>query len=145
MYIIKAELQHLHDLIPLLDGYRMFYRQTSDFVGAKHFLEERLTLNESTIYIAFEEENAIGFVQLFPIFSSVTMQRMYLLNDLYVEENYRGHGVGKALINTCKELCREEQRKGLMLQTETHNPAQHLYEAQGFKKIEDLFYFWTTD
>ena len=108
MYILKAELQHVHDLIPLLDGYRMFYRQTSDFVGAKKFLEERLKLNESIIYMAYEEENAIGFVQLFPIFSSVSMQRMYLLNDLYVEKNYRGQGVGKALINKAKELCREE-------------------------------------
>ncbi len=142
MNIIEATNQQLHDLIPLFDGYRQFYRQQSDFVGAKKFLEERLKLEDSIIFIAYEEENAIGFTQLFPLFSSVTMQRMYLLNDLYVEDNYRGKGIGKALIDRAKELCKVQKYKGLVLQTEVTNPAQKLYEKLGFVKDPDLHYFW---
>lgn len=142
MNIIKATSQQLHDLIPLFDGYRQFYGQQSDFVGAKKFLEERLKLEESIIFIAYEEENAVGFTQLFPLFSSVSMQRMYLLNDLYVEENYRGKGIGEALIDQAKVLCKAKKYKGLALQTETTNPAQKLYEKLGFIKDPDLHYFW---
>ena len=74
MHIIKAELQHLPDLIPLFDGYRIFYRQTSDYVKAKTFLTNRIQNRESIIYIAYDDENAIGFTQLYPLFSSVSMR-----------------------------------------------------------------------
>ena len=141
--LIQASPGHVPDLIPLFDAYRIFYRQSSDYKGAQKFLKDRLEKNESVIYIAFMEENAIGFVQLFPIFSSVSMEPMYLLNDLYVEENYRGKGIGKALVDISKALCIEKGYKGLALQTEANNPAQHIYEHLDFEKDPDLFYFWT--
>ena len=71
------------------------------------------------------------------------MEPMYLLNDLYIERNYRGQGIGKALINQAKSLCIEKGYKGLALQTEADNPAQHIYEYMEFNKDPDLFYFWT--
>ncbi len=142
MEIVRAEIQNIPDLIPLFDGYRIFYRQQSDYVSAKQFLTERITKNESIIFMLYENENAIGFTQLFPLFSSVSMQPMYLLNDLYIEKNYRGQGYGKLLIDEAKKLCRSKNFKGLALQTEQDNPAQRLYEREGFIKDPDLHYFW---
>ena len=141
--IIEAHLEQLPDLVPLFDCYRMFYRQKSDFVGGREFLRERLSQKEAVIYIAYVDENAVGFVQLFPLFSSVSMQRMFVLNDLYVEENYRGQGIATALIDKAKELVVSMGQKGLALQTEQDNPAQKLYEHLGFKRDPDLHYFWT--
>ncbi|MEZ4780499.1 MAG: GNAT family N-acetyltransferase [Flavobacteriaceae bacterium] len=115
MQIIKAELQHVPDLIPLFDGYRIFYEQESDYVRAKSFLTKRLKRNESIIYIAYDEENAVGFTQLYPLFSSVTMQPMFLLNDLYVEDNYRNQGIGNMLIDKAKQLCKTLNYKGLAI------------------------------
>ena len=142
MTIKKAQLADLPDLVPLFDGYRMFYRQHSDFVGAREFLRARIENDESEIYLVYIEENAVAFVQFYPLFSSVSMEPMLLLNDLYVEENYRGQGIGSALIDKGKELCKLKNLKGLALQTEVDNPAQKLYEAVGFKKDPDLHYFW---
>lgn len=145
MQIIKAELQHVPDLIPLFDGYRIFYEQESDYVRAKSFLTKRLKRNESIIYIAYEEENAVGFTQLYPLFSSVTMQPMFLLNDLYVEDNYRNQGIGNMLIDKAKQLCKTLNYKGLSIQTAQSNPAQHLYERLGFVKDPDLHLFWKNE
>lgn len=142
MIIKKAQLADLPDLVPLFDGYRMFYRQTSNFVGAREFLRERIKNDESQIFMVYIEENAVAFVQFYPLFSSVSMEPMLLLNDLYVEENYRGQGIGRALIDKGKAICRENNLKGLALQTEVDNPAQKLYEAVGFIKDPDLHYFW---
>jgi GNAT superfamily N-acetyltransferase len=142
MHIIKAELQHVPDLIPLFDGYRIFYRQTSDYVKAKTFLTNRIQNRESIIYIAYDDENAIGFTQLYPLFSSVSMQPMFLLNDLYVEDNYRSQGVGNLLIDKVKQLCKTLNYKGVAIQTAHTNPAQHLYERLGFVKDPDLHFFW---
>lgn len=143
MHIVKAELQHIPDLIPLFDGYRTFYKQLSDYSNAKAFLTDRIKNKESIIYIAFDNENAVGFTQLYPLFSSVSMQPMYLLNDLFVESNYRSQGIGNLLIEKAKQLCRDLNYKGLALQTESNNPAQHLYERLGFAKDPDLHFFWS--
>ena len=140
--IVRAHVEHVPDIIPLFDAYRMFYRQESNFLGAQKFLKDRLSNNESIIYLAFADENAIGFIQLFPVFSSVSMEAMYILNDLYVEENYRRRGIGKMLVDQAKALCREKKLKGLALQTETDNPAQQMYEYLEFKRDPDLHYFW---
>lgn len=142
MHIVKAELQHVPDLIPLFDGYRIFYRQSSDYAKAKSFLTDRIQHNESIIYIAYDNENAVGFTQLYPLFSSVSMQPMFLLNDLYVEDNYRNQGIGNLLLDKAKQLCKTLNYKGLGIQTEQSNPAQHLYERLGFVKDPDLHLFW---
>lgn len=147
MHIRLATIQDLDFLVPLFEGYRIFYRQSPDSNKARLFLKERLENNESLIYIAFakaDSEKAVGFTQLYPIFSSVSMERMYILNDLFIDAEYRGQGIGQALIDTVKDLCRKEHQKGIVIQTETTNPAQHLYERLGFIKDPDLHYFWAT-
>jgi GNAT superfamily N-acetyltransferase len=142
MTIIQAHIQHLDDLVPLFNDYRIFYKQPSDLESAKEFLEDRIANNESIIYLAYLDQEAVGFTQLYPLFSSVSMKHMYLLKDLYVKSNQRGKGIGEALINKAKALCEVQQNKGLALQTATDNPAQQLYERLGFKKDHDLYYYW---
>ena len=111
MTIIHANIDHLEALVPLFDGYRVFYKQNSNTEAANNFLLERLKNKDSIIYIAFIDNIAVGFTQLYPLFSSVSMQSMYLLNDLYVNSNFRGNGIGEALINKAKQFCKETNQK----------------------------------
>ncbi len=145
MIIIKAHIEHLNLIVPLFDAYRIFYQRSSDKEAAKKFLFERLKNRESIIFLALIDNEAVGFTQFYPSFSSVSMQPIYILNDLYVKETYRKQGIGVALLNKAKQLCREQNYKGLGLQTETTNPAQHLYESLGWKKDPDLQYFWANE
>jgi len=145
MTIIKAHIEHLDQIVSLFDAYRVFYRKSSDKEAAKKFIFERLKNKESIIFLAYIDDRAVGFTQLYPLFSSVSMQPMYILNDLYVDSKFRGKGIGVALLNKAKQLCRDQNYKGLGLQTETTNPAQHLYERLGWKKDPDLQYFWTNN
>jgi len=147
MHIRQATIHDLELLVPLFEEYRIFYRQSPDSNKAHFFLKERLEHNESLIYLAFAKassDKAIGFTQLYPIFSSISMERMYILNDLFIDPNHRNKGVGQALINAVKDLCIKEEQKGIVIQTETTNPAQHLYERLEFTKDPDLHYFWAT-
>ena len=145
MNIITTHIEHLDLLVSLFDSYRVFYGKPSDKNAAKQFLFERLKNRDSIIFLALVDNEAVGFTQLYPSFSSVSMQPIYILNDLYVTKEYRKQGIGVALLNKAKQLCREHNCKGLSLQTETTNPAQHLYESLGWKKDPDLHYFWTKD
>ncbi|MEM7381595.1 MAG: GNAT family N-acetyltransferase, partial [Bacteroidota bacterium] len=93
---------------------------------------------------AYSNETAIGFTQLFTSFSSVSMQAVYILNDLFVDPEYRKQGVGELLLNRAKDHCIEYNYKGLALETAVDNPAQKLYERLGWVKDSHCFhYFWT--
>ena len=144
MEIIKAEAYHISLITPLFDQYRIFYKQESNIIAAENFLKERMLKGESTLFLAIEEKEGIGFVQLYRSFSSVSMKPIFILNDLYVSDEHRGKGVGEALLNRSKQYCKEKKFMGLALETAIDNPAQHLYEKLNWKKDTDCFhYFWT--
>lgn len=144
MHIIKAQEQHLSIIAPLFDQYRIFYKQDSDLQAATEFLRRRIENNESVIFIAFINNDVVGFVQLYHSFSSVSLQPIFILNDLYVAINHRTKGVGEALLNHSKAYCKKQNFKGLSLETAIDNPAQKLYERLGWEKDTACFhYFWT--
>lgn len=145
--IRKANLQDLAQLSQLFDEYRTFYHKSSDFSAAQQFLSERLENNDSEIFVAEEGGQLVGFTQLYPLFSSTRMKRYWLLNDLYVNPNFRGKGFSKALIERAKQLCRESDSCGMYLETGKDNQiGNQLYPGAGFKKYDAVnFYEWEID
>src|SRR5882672_8652450 len=129
----KAVIDDLSQLAGLFNLYRIFYRKESDIESAKIFLRDRMQQHESVIYVAEENQKLIGFTQLYPQFSSTRMKRSWLLNDLYVLEEYRGKGISKQLIEAAKQLAKETTSAGLLLETEKTNIiGNHLYPSAGF-------------
>lgn len=139
--IRKATSQDLDSLVPLFDAYRQFYKQSSDLAGARRFLAGRLEREESVVFLAFDVDRAVGFTQLYPQFSSVGMDRNWLLNDLYVDEGTRKLGVGLRLLEAARDFGRETGARWLLLETGVDNyPAQALYEKAGWARVEEVFY-----
>jgi ribosomal protein S18 acetylase RimI-like enzyme len=148
MKIIQATLNEAGILSNLFDEYRVFYEKDSDIKGADKFLSERIKNNESVVYIALDNDGSgMGFVQLYPSFTSVGMKRLWILNDLYVNSNYRKMGVGEALIKECKKLAKETSAVGLILETRNENLiAQNLYfKTEFIKDIEHTYFFWPNE
>ena len=142
----KVELNDLNRLAELFDKYRVFYRKESDIESAKKFLSERISLNDSEIFVAESEgDNLIGFVQLYPLFSSTRMEKLWLLNDLYVNPNHRKKGISIELINKAKELVKKTNACGMFLETEKSNfIGNNLYPKSGFKlNSGSNFYEWS--
>ncbi len=148
MNIIRAGLDQLPQVVALFDAYRQFYRQPTDLVGAGQFLRTRIEKEESVIFLAVPTADATqgaGFAQLYPSFSSVSMKRLWVLNDLFVHPDARKQGVGKLLLERAHQLAVETQAGGLMLETETSNTAaQALYEKLGWKKSLEYFVYYKT-
>lgn len=146
MRVMRAGLEHLDVLVPLFDGYRQFYQQPSNLEGAREFLSERLERGESVIFLALSDSaEGLGFTQLYPSFSSVSMRRLWILNDLFVAPMARKLGVGQALMERARAFALESGAKGLTLQTAVDNlPAQSLYESLGWRR-ETEFYTYNLD
>ena len=135
-----ASIRDLDALVPLFDGYRQFYQQASDPARARAFLGERFAHLESVILLACDEQGmGLGFVQLYPLFSSVRTLRIYLLNDLYVAPASRRLGVASALLNAAADHARALGAGRLWLQTALDNAAaQALYESLGWQRDDEF-------
>lgn len=135
MLVKRAGLADLDDLAPLFDAYR---EEPTDVAAARAFLDERIRRDESVIFLAVAEElgrEALGFTQLYPSFSSVSLKRLWVLNDLFVRPEARRQGVGRGLLERARQWAVETQSKGLILSTATTNgPAQSLYESCGWRR-----------
>lgn len=143
----KADIKDIDQLAELFDQYRSFYHKDSDIQKAAIFLTERIENKDSVIFVAESEGNLAGFVQLYPLFSSTRMKRYWLLNDLFVNEYYRGNGFSKALIEEAKDLARSTNACGILLETGKSNDiGNKLYPSCGFELYDEVnFYEWTTE
>lgn len=143
MKIYKVTQQTIGEVVPLFNAYREFYGQSSDLQQAEQFIQERVMGAESIIFLAYLEEEPVGFAQLFPVFSSVAMKRAFLLNDLFVAKQARKQGVAQALMEQCFIYCQQEGARYMMLETARDNvQAQKLYEKMGMT-IDDTVYYYS--
>ena len=142
--IRQATTNDVDLLVPLYSGYRVFYKQEPEPEREKAFLQDRLAKRESVIFIAVDAVTGtgVGFTQLYPMFSSVRMKTIWILNDLFVSDSARGQGVAANLMNRAEQYSRESDSAGLELATGKDNhPAQALYEKRGWSKENDFFHY----
>jgi ribosomal protein S18 acetylase RimI-like enzyme len=139
--IRRATETDLDAIAPLFDAYRQFYHQPSDVPRARDWLRERMQRNESVVLVAERDRTAVGFTQLYPMFSSVRTARLWILNDLFVAADARRLGVARALLEAAAHECRDGGAAGLMLETGRDNAAARaLYRAAGWHEDASQWY-----
>lgn len=143
MNIEIANIFNVNEAAVLFDQYRVFYGKPSDLEAARRFLSERMVHQQSVILLARNEAGTcVGFSQLYPIFSSVSMRKKFILNDLFVAPEARGLGTGKALLEKAKLVAREYGALALTLSTAVDNTsAQQLYQSNGWELEKDYLTF----
>lgn len=124
-------------IVPLFDGYRQFYGQPSELDRVRAFLKERLAQGDSVLLIAEADGQALGFTQLYPSFSSVSMAPIFILNDLFVVAEARRSGVARRQLKAAAGRAREAGAIRLTLSTAlTNTTAQALYASDGWQRDE---------
>jgi GNAT superfamily N-acetyltransferase len=142
MEVLQARAEHLTAVAKLFDQYRVFYHAASDYAAAQQFIAARLQHQDSVIFIACLDTKIVGFTQLYPSFSSVSMQQIWILNDLFVDPQHRGEGVAKALLNVAQDFAERTGAIRIVLATQISNiPAQALYAAAGYLKDEAFYHY----
>ena len=132
----------LEDLAGLFDQYRAFQGKPSDLHAARCFLKARFDHGESVIFLAREKANPIGMAQLFPIYSSVSLARVFILNDLFVAPTGRRIGVASQLLSAVENYAWSNNAARVSLNVAQSNvDGQALYEAKGWRKDSEFFMY----
>ncbi|MFZ1136532.1 MAG: GNAT family N-acetyltransferase [Candidatus Korobacteraceae bacterium] len=141
--IVQATPADVGAVAPLFDAYRQFYNRPTNEEAARRFLFARLSKGESVLFVALRGQDAVGFMHLYPVFSSVNLARQWILNDLYVTPGVRKQGVGLALAERARQFAESTQADGLTLETAADNhAAQRLYERLGWKRDEQFYRYF---
>ena len=139
--IVEAKLNHIEQVGELFDLYRQFYKYESNLIESTNYIKDRITNNESIIFIAINDANeAIGFVQLYETFGSLDLGKIIILYDLYVKKNHRKNNIGKQLMIKSHEYAKKIKAKRIQLSTAIDNfIGQSLYESLGYVKDIDFY------
>jgi GNAT superfamily N-acetyltransferase len=126
--------QQYETLVPMIAAYQGFY-EAEDISEERNreFFRRFLSPSEDGMLIgAWRGDRLVGYACLYWHFSSTRAVETVLMNDLYVEAEARGEGVGRALIEAAAEVARERGSPILEWSTAPDNAtAQRLYDSTG--------------
>ncbi|KQX73775.1 MULTISPECIES: GNAT family N-acetyltransferase [Aeromicrobium] len=137
MTVIRAELADVLEAGQLFALYREFYGAPYDASAAASFLASRIVRDESIVLLGLDDDEVVGFAQIYPSFSSTRLSRIWVLNDLFVVEHARGTGVVDELLNTVASMAAAAGADAVELSTaHTNTRAQAVYERHGYQLDE---------
>jgi len=144
VHVRAAEPADVDLVVPLYAAYRAFYQCAPAPADERAFIAERLARRDSRIFVALDGQPpmSVGFVQLYPAFSSLHMRPAWILNDLYVAVSHRGRGVARMLMDAGHALAEETGSAYVTLETAPDNrAAQRLYEALGYRRDDSMLHY----
>ena len=143
---MRATIEHLDEVTILFDQYRQFYDQVADYDRCREFIDQRITNDESVIFVAKNStDKIVGFTQLYKSFCSVELQELIYLYDFFVDPSARRIGAAKALMETAKTYAKGCGATRLTLETGiTNTNSQSLYESIGYEKDVDFYTYHFT-
>jgi ribosomal protein S18 acetylase RimI-like enzyme len=144
MYIVKSTESHVEQLVELFEEYRLFCGFEPSPIKTAEFLKKLIGNEEAIMFLAIDPQtnSVMGFVNLYPCYSSLALQRLWILNDLGVSSRFRRRGVSKALIHKVQEFARETDAIRIELKAKANNTtALNLYQSMGFTIDTDNVYY----
>lgn len=96
---------------------------------------DKLVNNEKfgTAFIIFSNDSVAGYMIIASVFSVEFKGEAAFLDELYIEENFRGKGIGSKAVEYAEKYAIEKGYKALRLEVEHSNvKAQNLYKNKGF-------------
>jgi GNAT superfamily N-acetyltransferase len=135
--------EEFEELLPLIAAYQRFYEvEGIDEERNRAFFRRFLAPSEDGLLLGARREGRLfGYACLYWHFSSLEAVESVLMNDLYVSEEARGEGVGRALIEAAAEIARERGVPFVEWSTAPDNhTAQRLYDSTGAERSEWFSY-----
>ena len=144
MRIIRNSLEYIDQLVDVVEEYREFCGVPVSPKETKDFFQKRFENDESVTFIAIDETSNVlmGFANTYLSFSTLSMRRLVILNDLGVSKTFQGRGVAQSLVNEVIAYAKSLDSVRVELKTKKNNVnAQKLYQSLGFEPDNEHFYY----
>jgi GNAT superfamily N-acetyltransferase len=120
----------MDELLPLIAGYQTFYGAEPDGERNRTFSRFLHPSDEGLLLGAWVDGRLAGFATLYWFFSSTKAADSVLMNDLFVRDDVRSAGIGRALIASALDEVRRRGAAHLEWFTAPDNAkAQRLYDS----------------
>lgn len=144
MQIVKATENDLSGIVGLMRDFAE-YEKLADYC---EITEEKLAqaMFGDGAFVeglaAYDDTDLIAYALFYPSFASFRGQRGFYLEDIFIDDRYRGQGIGEAML---KEIAREAKTRGyerIDFQVLNWNaPAINFYENRGAVSNSDESHF----
>jgi GNAT superfamily N-acetyltransferase len=124
-------------LLPLIGAYQRFYEaEQIDEERNRAFFSRFIAPSDDGMLLgAWRGDELLGYACLYWHFTSIVPAETVLMNDLYVNPDTRGQGIGRALIEASASIARERGAHRLEWATAPDNEtAQRLYDSTGAER-----------
>ena len=148
MNIITVTERHLKAMLELLKLYFDFYEVSYPSDDKLKFIVSQLAggTSHGIQFIAYDEEEPIGFSTLYFTHSTLSASKITTMNDLYVKQKWRGTNAAKSLFETCTQYSKDNGYNKMEWVTAKDNfRGQGFYDKMGGSKSEWLFYSIKTE
>lgn len=131
------------DISAALQLIEAFYQEDTPDPIERNTLQqrvERLIANTDYggIWLINLDHKPIGYVVVCMTFS-IQYGRDAVLDELYVQPEYRGKGIGSAAVQFAEAYCREKGCEAIHLEVYAGNPAVDLYRRLGYTEHDSTW------
>ena len=110
MVFRNAEQKDVTLILNFIKELAEYEKMSADVVATEALLEEWLFEKKiAEVMFVMEEEKEVGFMLFFHNFSTFLGRGGIYLEDLYVKQEYRGKGYGKALLKRLAQIAMERK------------------------------------
>ncbi|WP_043764914.1 GNAT family N-acetyltransferase [Algiphilus aromaticivorans] len=139
--------RNLEEVLPLIRAYQAFYAvaDIDDERNRRFFSRFGEGSDEGCLFLyRAVEGNAVAFATVYFSYVSSVPARVGVMNDLYTDPAYRGRGIGRQLVDHCRDFALSKGAARLQWLTAIDNErAQKLYDAMNTKKSTWHVYTYT--
>jgi ribosomal protein S18 acetylase RimI-like enzyme len=139
--------ENLHEVLPLIRQYQTFYKvaDISDSRNKEFFSQFGESNPSGCQFLYRQNDSVVGFATVYFSYSSTLAAKVAVLNDLFTVPEMRGRGIGRKLIEHCRNFAAEKDAARLQWLTAPDNKqAQSLYESIDTGKSTWLLYTYKT-
>ncbi len=136
----KEDCNKLDELLTLLIRDEKQYDDSiDDFFAVIGYYENFINDLDKCLLVAVDNEEIIGYIYGYKQDKDPTSSKSeYLLDALYVIDNYRNQGIGKSLINEFKKFCVENNATHINVNVCSKNiGAKTLYQSNDFETTKE--------
>ena len=128
---VAADIPALGELLEVLFSLEADFR--FDPVHAQRGLELMLREPRAAVLVADDAGVAVGMVTMQELISTAEGGRVGLVEDMVVRDDYRGRGIGRALLSGIEAEARNRDYRRVQLLADRDNwPAREFYEICGW-------------